>query len=252
MNIRSLSTCAASGALFLASAITVAPASAAVVSGTLLTPPFPPSIAYPGFPDYTQVNLTTAGDLDWLHVGEASIGGGTASSTGYNEKSGASIITSYTQTDVVAADTSGRHFVSFTDGTAPVASTGGNQIRSHGTFTIDLASSASSLRQLDVYVTSLGAATGTFTASLLDSGNAVLGSYSANLLGGGGDAPGVFRITFQGNVGTDHLLVTWSQTAGGGSGDQIALSSATVSLVPEPATLALGLLGLAVLKRRRA
>jgi hypothetical protein len=235
-----------------ATCLTAKVASAAGVTGTKLTAPFPPSIAYPLFSDYTQVDLTSMGTIDWLRLGEAPSGGGTASQTGYNEKATGTAISGYAQTGgSPAADTSGNHFALYSDGTAPVASgSNGNQIRNVDSFTFNVQASDTTARRLDVFLATLGNATGTFTATLLNASNQPLGSYTDTL---GGSTPAVYQIDFTGNSLTDHLAVSFTKASGAGIGDQIAMSFATVSVVPEPMSLSvLCLAGGALIRRRRS
>jgi hypothetical protein len=239
----------AAGSLALIGAIS--PVSAVSLSGTRITPPFPAELAYPGFTGYTQVNLTTLGTLDWIRLGEAPSGGGTSSQTGFNEKAGANLISGYLQSGgAPAADNGAYHFASFSDGTTPVSSgSNGNQVRNVGSFTFDVLASSSDVRRLDVFVASLGNVTGTFTANLLNGSNGLIDTYT-NILTG--ETPAVYQIDFQGNSAADHLSVTFTKTSGPAIGDQISMSAATVSLVPEPASLCLlGLASGAVMLRRQ-
>jgi hypothetical protein len=230
--VRSIVTCA-----IVTVALTSTRVHAASVSGALLNPPFPSSIAYPGFPDYTQANLTTLGTLDWIRVGESGTAG-IISSTGYNQKSGGAAISGYSQTGLVTADSGSRHFLSYTNGTSPVSSTDQSiEIHTSGGFSFNVAASSSETRQLDIFEEIYGSATGHLVAQLYNSSNQAIGAaYTNDSTSPGTLLPGVYQIDFTGNSAGDYLAISFTQTAGSASGDYIALSAATLSTLPAATT----------------
>ena len=241
----------------VATALVAGSARAATLTGTRIDPPFPAGTAYPGFPSYTQVNLTTLGTLDWIRLGEGATAG-FSSQTGFNQKSGGTSISGYSQTGLVAADGGSHHFLSYTDGISPVSSTdNANEITTalgFG-FSFNVAASATTTRELNIFGAVLGSATGHLTAQLLDGSNQAIGSAYTNDLAVSGGAPAIFRIDFLGNAVGDHLAVSFTQTAGTGNGDRISLSAATLSnsvqAAPAPSAAIGGLLLLGAIGARK-
>src|SRR5262249_11075181 len=158
---------------------------------------------------------------------------------GFNQKSGGSTITGYQQTGSIVASTGSNHFLSYTDGTAPATSSNiSNELLSTGSFSFDVKASNTDLRRLQVFLGATGNTTGTFTAQLLNSANQVIDTKTDTVTSTiSAVAPAVFRVDFEGDASTDHLLVTYSRTSGSAASDQITLAAATVSPVPEPASL---------------
>jgi hypothetical protein len=237
---------------FAAICLVAGSSNAASVSGTRFTSPFPADLAFPGFTDFTQANLTTLGSLDWIRLGESTTAG-TPISTGFNEKAGGTAITGYTQSGFMGADNGAAHFLTYSDGTAPVTSAAtlsGQSIQrtSDDKMSFDVAASNTQQRELTIFGAVTGGATGQLVAQLQNAANQPIGPSYTNDLSGG--LPAVYRIDFQGDGIGDHLLVTYTRTVGSGT-DRIALSAATLSVVPEPALLAGLCVAGALLARKR-
>jgi hypothetical protein len=122
-----------------------------------------------------------------------------------------------------------------------------------GSFSFDVAATGA-LSRLDVFTSINGlpaaASTGLFVATLKDSLNNVLGTYSQAV--SSASANNIFTVDFSG--AGDHLSVVYSLSSGNGT---VGLSAATLAAVPEPGSLALGLIAaisltIAGVRRRRA
>jgi len=230
------------GSAFIAFAIlTAAPLNAAILTGSVAPPP-------------GSVNLTTEGNLDWIHWG-------LSAATDVNRKvTGLSQISNFTTigagTSVVRLTDSASKY-SWIDGTptAIVTNTPGgvyiNNFDGPGRgfmFTVpaDLLS-----RVLKVYVGEF-TASGTLQAILSDNSAP---AYSQVLTGAASQTvQGVYTINYAAASVGQTLTVKWTETADLGNNDNITMQAAALALpiVPEPTTLALlpGLIVLSLLRRR--
>ncbi|HEY2894776.1 MAG TPA: PEP-CTERM sorting domain-containing protein [Pirellulales bacterium] len=237
-----------------------APLQAASISGSVRAPSGDVSADFPGgpFPGFESVNLTTKGTVDWLEVGTSVEGlpPGFVSTTATNFKIGGTAIGPLTITTPgigISANSGGNIYKTWTDGTPRLAdSADSNEVLTDGSFSFDVAATGSTSR-LDVF-TSINsgpqaAGSGLFVATLKDSLNNVLGTYSQSVASN--SANNIFTVDFSG--AGDHLSVVYSLTSASGT---VGLSAATLAAVPEPGSLALGMIaavGLAIagIRRRR-
>jgi hypothetical protein len=235
--------------LYIASPLSL---SAASISGSVRAPSGDVSADFPStpfFPGFESVNLTAKGSIDWLEAGTSTIGDppGFVDRTATNFKTGGTAIGALTITTPgigISGDSGGSIFKTWTDGTPRLADNGdGNEVLTDGSFSFDVAATAAT-SHLDVFTSittfSLTPATGLFTATLEDSGNNVLGIYTQSVTS---DSPtNIFGVDFSG--AGDHVAVAYSFSSGNG---KVGFEAATLSVVPEPASIVLAALGFVAL-----
>jgi len=238
-----MNTIRAGSAFIVLAVLSAAPLNAAILTGSVAPPP-------------ASVNLTTEGNLDWIHWG-------LSAATDVNRKvTGLSQISNFTTigsgTSVVRLTDSPSKY-SWIDGspTAIVTNTPGgvyiNNFDGPGRgfmFTVpaDLLS-----KVLKVYVGEF-TASGTLQATLSDNSAP---AYSQVLTGAVSQTvQGVYTLNFAAASPGQTLTVKWTETADLGNNDNITMQAAALSIpggIPEPTTLAFlpGLMVLSMLRRRK-
>lgn len=219
----------------------------AVLTGSLNTTP-PPS-----------VNLTTTGTFDWA-IWNTNSTTGLSSRAPTNRKAGSpnaiSAITPVGGGNVQGVTVGSSELYSYTNGNSPATLTNSTQyfVINNGLDTIGrgvqftITGDPTKTYQIDVWTSGLNA-TGTLTAT-----TAGAPTFTDSNSYGSTKTPALYSFTFQPNQVSDLLTIQYVLTTDSGSSAHVGIQAVSISVVPEPTTLALAagaVISLASFRRTR-